>query len=572
MSASRRHKGRASLVAALVWLAATSAHAQSKGFEELQVLEPDFAVSEWRLIDLQGDGSSELIILGRNGEVRVWQRRDEGTLFGDEPVGSLVLPDPEHSAVAAWRSPSGAIRLAVASSLGLTWYGLGESGGFEESATVGRQRRAAFTLRIGAPRWLDILQDIDADGEPDLVLPSGRECALWFAEPPASGEEESPVPRFRRGTEVVMRVDRESGSDHERLSDYLQSGFVIPRLDLRDLNGDERPDLLVVDGELRQFHIQGEAGGLPSEPSVTLDLSIFRDTTPAATIQPGRTLAGGDEARLEIADLDVDGVEDYVIAHRRKVWVFHGGAEGPQFQKPTSILKVSDDVTALLLPRLDADEWPDLFLLKVQVPTLATLILGLLTEWDIDITALGYASESGKTFSKSPTWRGELSVTLPSIVSILKDPEGLLRRFEAVGERFQESRQGDFDGDGAPDRLMLPQDGGRAELWRGAGGPSDPTAAFESLLRDVFFERERRDWSLDEVLGLLSRLADERTARLTGGREADTSITLRDPEAFLLTASGIGDIDGDGLDELVLSYRERDGDVLVLEVLRWSRE
>ncbi len=542
-----------------------------ESWTELQVIEPELSVSDWKLVDLDGDGPTELLVLGMRGEVRVWRRRPEADLLADEPIGTLVLSDPEHSAVGLWKAPDGKQRLGVIDPSGLRWFGLGESGAYEAEAVLGRQRRARFGLRIGRPRFLDILQDVDGDGAIDLVLPSGRSCELWLSEDRAPSGEVPGVPTFRRGPEVVLRIGRESSARTERLSDFLQASFVIPRLDLQDVNGDGRSDLLVQDGELRQFHLQGESDGLPAEPTVVLDLSIFRDTTPPATVRPGRTLAGSDSARLEIADLDGDEIPDYVIAHRRKVWVFHGSAVGPQFQKPTSILKVSDDVTALLLPHLDDDPWPDLFLLKVQVPTLATLILGLLTEWEVDITALGYASEEGKTFAKRPGWRGELSVTLPSIVTILKDPESIIQRFEQVGQRFQETRRGDFDGDRSSDRLLIAAEAGRLDLWRGAAESGDPAEAFESLLRRVFFEGEKSSWSLDEVLGLLEQLADERSARLTGGRPADASGNLRDPEAFAAIDFEIGDIDGDRRDELMVVYRERARGAILFELLRWER-
>ena len=53
-------------------------------------------------------------------------------------------------------------------------------------------------------------------------------------------------------------------------------------------------------------------------------LEIFKDTTPRADLRPGRIWAGSDRTRYLSRDLDNDGVPDYVIAHRRKVWVFHG--------------------------------------------------------------------------------------------------------------------------------------------------------------------------------------------------------------------------------------------------------
>ena len=40
----------------------------------------------------------------------------------------------------------------------------------------------------------------------------------------------------------------------------------IPYLTFQDVNGDRRPDLLVIDNDYRAFHIQREDGSVPPEP------------------------------------------------------------------------------------------------------------------------------------------------------------------------------------------------------------------------------------------------------------------------------------------------------------------
>src|SRR5262249_32908587 len=163
-----------------------------------------------------------------------------------------------------------------------------------------------------------------------------------------------------------------------------------------------------------------------AQPDVRVDLSIFRDTTPEATVRMGRTVAGGDEQRMESRDLDGDGIPDYVIAHRRKVWVFLGTKEGPQFTKPSQTLLVADDVTALLLLRLDKDPLPDLFLVRVEMPTLVTILRGLFAEFDVDVAALGYANVGEGKFEAKPRWKGEVALRVPALIGLIKNANALL--------------------------------------------------------------------------------------------------------------------------------------------------
>src|SRR5204862_7175286 len=119
--------------------------------------------------------------------------------------------------------------------------------------------------------------------------------------------------------------------------------------------------------------------------------------------------------------------------------------------EPSAILKAADDITALQLTRLDADPYPDLLLVKVQVPTIATLVRGVFGEWDVDVSAAGYLNQGGKGFETSPSLKSEIVLRLPSILRLLKEPEKFLQRFEDVRNRFRVSTWGDFDGSGTRD-------------------------------------------------------------------------------------------------------------------------
>lgn len=521
-------------------------------------LETGFEVADHLLVDVDGEAGDELFALGSSGEVRLWMHA--GTTRGLDPksLGELVLSDPRHSLVALAHILGGekAAQIVVASPRGVELYRQHAGGGFagEPIALLPKSR---FRLRVGLPRLADIVQDVNGDGRDDLVLPAGDTLEIWIqqAARTGSGGETPLAPDFKRVAQVHVEVSRSQSTDAGELSDTLAAAFTIPGLVMRDVNGDGRDDLLVSDGDVRAFHLVRADGSIPESPDVTVDLSIFRDTTPAATLAPGRTLAGGDETRYESKDLDNDGIPDYVIAHRRKVWVFHGTKDGPQFKAPSTVLKAADDVTALLLVNLDGDPYPDLLLFKVLVPTVADLLRALVSEWSIDVDAAGYKSKSGRAFETSPTWKSTIEVRLPAILKLAKNPEKFVKRFEDVGKKFRSPVEGDLDGDGASDVALRSEDRAFLDVWR-ARAAQDLRQGDDALVRKLLFEDENKTWDIDRLVTFIGTYAERRIELITGGRAAEARIPLRDPATAHLEVITPGDIQGDKRVQLVLRYRD----------------
>jgi len=433
------------------------------------------------------------------------------------------------------------------------------------SPTRGR-RAPGFKIRVGAPRFAPVCRDMNGDGKVDVLVPVGDSVELWLSEgSSAEGAEARALPRLRRAARLPVKVRRRGNSDAGRLSDELESSFTIPRLETRDLNGDGRDDLIARDGRRRAYHLQRDDGTIPVDPDVKLDLRIYRDTTPKATLRPGRTLAGGDRQSLQSRDLNGDGIPDYVIAHRRKVWIFHGRkGQGPQFTDPVQILRSADDITTLALMDLQPDGHPDLVVIKVQVPSVSGLLVGALGDLEVELTAVGYASKKGGGFETKPQWKSDIVVQLPSVVSIMKNPYAIIRRFEEAGAGFEASVDADVDGDGKLDVVVLDAGERRLRIWRGANNPTpegkdDPDA----LLRGILFEDKDKTWNLDRLVDLVGKVAESEVGNKTGGRDPDLEIPLR-PDAEVDDVHS-SDLDGDGRAELVVVYRR--GERMLLDVL-----
>jgi hypothetical protein len=541
---------------AVAWLLSASAPqepARQPGLFVRTTLAETSEVSDWKLVDLDGARGSELFVVLVDGTIETVRFDTDASKPPQRDAGKLA--DPRHCAIALapLAGPldgQGPPDLLIASPRGVER--VKAAGGVFSGEPRVLAPRARMRLRTGRPRFAPFVQDVNGDGRADLVVPSGDALDVWIQGVATGSEQEPP---FTKVASIKVPVGSSRSTDAALLSNDLESSITIPGLSMSDVNGDGRPDLLVEDGEKRAFHLVREGGAISATPDVQVDLGIFRDTTPRADLVPGRTLAGNDQAVYVSRDLDGDGIPDYVIAHRRKVWVFHGTKDGPQFTQPSTILKAADDVTALLVLDLDDDKRPDLLLVKVQVPSLATILRGLVATWSVDIDAIGYRNDGQGGFETTPKWRNTLSLEVPSILSILKDPDKIVRRFEGVGKKFRQPCEGDFDGDGVQDLALVSEDAQRLEVWRGQSDlEKKALEPGETVLRKILFEDENSTWDLERLLSWMSNFGDRRVSILTGGREPAARFVLRDKNAWRLEELAAADLDGDGRVDLVLRY------------------
>jgi FG-GAP-like repeat len=558
-----------SLAQLALTLAAAQApeHGPTSGSERrltvVESLQVELPLAAQRLADLDGDGKPEVLLIARDG--RVQRRAATGEhLLG--LAGELRIEDPARVLldVSSFEAEKPGAQLLLATPKGLWLWALAEGGGFE-AAPRELAGRARLPFRTGEPRLAGLAQDVNRDGRMDVVLPVLDACELWLNE----GAGEGGLAKLRRTARVAVDVDSSVQYEGLYLSSVLVSSFSVPNLSTRDVDGDGRPDLLVEDGNKRSFFLQGENGSFPQEPSVEVDLSIFRDTGATGGVRPGQTLAVVGDATYESRDLDGDGIPDYLIAHGRKVWVFLGTRKGPQFTEPLTILKTAEDVTALTPARLDDDALPDLVIFKVQVPTVATLLRGLFGEWDVDIGAVGYKNQGGKGFESTPSFRSELVVRLPAIVKLLKDPGQFLERFQELRGRFRTVVRGDFDGDRSEDLGLISADGLRLDVWLEPPGVRGADLDADRALREVLFESHEEVWDLDRIMMWVGDLADRQVALRTGGRPAAASLDLTLDARLRLAAVEVADLDGDGRAELLVVKRPADGTgASVVDVVR----
>lgn len=514
-----------------------------------------FAVATVEVAPLDSTPGDEVLVIGEKGEVCVY--RGNGGELAPWATGQLEHPDATLYSVVPGKDSKATLYVLNPGGLSRMTLGAEPAG---DASTRGVKfervsRRLRFSLHTGQPVRSDFARDFDGDGIVDVLRPGPSGCEIWRG---VRRDDDSLT--YRRTGRFPVEPNAYRQHDGELLSDRLVEVFSIPDLELTDFNGDGRDDLLVERAESREFYLMSAEGEFPERPNVTVDLSVFRDTTPRADVSLGGTLTVNDQAQLAVEDLDADGVPDYVISHRRKLWIYLGTEAGPQFSEPLSILKVADDVTLVVVQRIGDDAWPDLLLFKLQLPTAASLLKGIFGKWDIGLFALGYRSLEGKSFQLAPEWKGEIRLRLPSIVTIMKNPYSIFEDFADAGSGFRPGVTADFTGDGHRDLVLLGAGSDSFEVWHGSAQRSYPETTEAPLdVQKLLFEETKQVWTLDRLKELLGSGVQARLQRLTGGRQPAARIEFPGKPAASTELRTL-DLDGDGASEILV---QRDRELLI---------
>jgi hypothetical protein len=536
----------APFVAAAIGLAAALA-AQAP-----PALEPQAPIACELVADTDGDGRAELLVVTRGGKVTRYALADDG---GFRANGELQLADPTHSLLAA-ADVDGApgVELLCCDSKGTSWLPFPGADGVAKPAVL-LARRARCTMALGEPQTSRFAQDLDKDGRIDLLVPSMQGVTPFLQEAPAADGSRSFRPLDRLPTPVRASADEPGSGREDRPVRERAGNFAVSPIETEDLNGDGKPDLLTRQSRVHAFHMQNGQGGFRAP--LTVDIEQFEDSTPKAAVAPGSTLVLGDRQMLQRGDVDGDGIPDFVVAHRRKVWTFLASKEGPQFTKART-QAVADDVSAMLLVDLDDDKKADLLAFQVQVPGIGAMLLGLVQSIDIDIKAIGYRSEDG-AFTGAPAWRRTVTLRIPPILQLLGKQDELIAKVQAIAEKQRLGVRGAFTGPGRSDLALLRTDGQALDLHAMDGQtPSLASAAGRRLMRRVLFEDPNPVFDLDRVLTLVGGFLDEVSGGLVGDKPPVASTPLRDAKEWRLGDLLVGAFDGDGLADVIAVYERVD--------------
>jgi hypothetical protein len=524
-------------------------------------------ITAQRLADTNGDGRQELILIQTSptsGDAKLLRLALDSATSDLGINGQINIADPTHTLVCiADMLPRAGDEIIIANprrTVCVPWTIDGKS----DDETIVLARRARFTIRVDQPQLSPFVIDLNQDGLLDLMLPSLRGVQPYFQE----SQGESGAPAFRRMDPITVPVSTSVDTSGSGLDQEWKGSIRIPQIDTEDVNGDQRPDLLTKSGSKRSFHLQ-RADGTFDEP-IQIDITQFVDSTPKAVLDLGTTAVLSDAQLMQSGDINADGIPDYVIAHRRKIWTFLGNSSGPQFKKART-QAVADDVTAMLVIDLDADDRADLLTFRVQLPSVATLLLGLLQSIDIDVRAVAYPSEQSG-FARKPKWRRTITVRVPPLLSLLSRQAELVERITSLVSKARISASGNFTSPGQRDLALVREDTTAIDLFPNVqSAPKMDTREGSQMMRRLLFENENTVFDLERVFGLISGLLDQLSNSNVGNQKPSSTISLRDNKTWQLIDLSVGELNGSECDEILATYRAiADPTHHVFDVLGWK--
>jgi hypothetical protein len=522
-------------------------------------------VTSQRLADTDGDGRQELILISQtdNGGSSIIRVGFDDANQQLVQRGRISLADPAHTLVAVedlLPAPGAEVILATPRRTEcMPW----TIDGIASKKPIVLSRSAKFTVRVDQPQLSPFVIDLNKDGLFDLMLPSMNGVTPYFQE--SLGDNGIPI--FRRMAPFTVPISASVDTGGGGLDQELTGSIKIPQINTEDLNNDGRPDLLTTRGFKRAYHMQRVDGTF--EDPIQIDLKQFVDSTPKAALDLGSTAVLNDNQLMRRGDLNADGIPDFVIAHRRKLWSFLGNSSGPQFKKART-QAVADDVTELMLIDLDDDLSDDLLTFRVQLPGIASILIGLVQSLEVDVRAVGYKS-SKDGFQSTPEWRRTITVRVPPLLSLLGRQEELIDRFTNLINKARISARGEFLKSGQPDLALVTEDNSAIQLYPNVpAAPELDSKEGSQMLRALLFDDPNPVFDLERLFGLASGFLDKLSDQAVGDRKPTASIKLRDNEMWYLTDLNVGEFNGQPGKEMLLTYQNANNSKLrAYDVISW---
>ena len=532
--------------------------ANPHGLEALPALALDSAPAAARAVVL--GRSNRLLVVTKDGVVRLL-RLDPGNGTLQALAETVTLPAPSRTALAVGdlvlptdRERLRAPRLLALSQRTALAYELDAERGIAREPLV-LIPRLAFPWQLGQPTFLDLVRDVNKDGCPDILVPGRAEVVVWIAPEPGGRSASTQY----RPTRIAGETEHRLAHRMDELTDecFEEAGIRMPLED--DWNGDGRQDHVKRDDRFLRCYLLRPDGSLANKPDAELDLDrILDEASPAPRNEPGVILAF-DRKEVRIRDLNGDRTPDSVVVHRNKVWVFHSGASGPDFATPRQVLAMDEDCTYVQLLRCDEDALPDLLIVRLHIPGLAQILFGLISSLDVEVKALAYRNRGDGTFEPEPMLRADLVLRFPALLTLLRNSQQLVQRFENALGKVQPPLLADLNGDGARDVLIPNEDFTSMRAWlRRSAAPNGSEPDPERTVRELVFVEKDKVWTFDRFIAWIGAGSGSALGRIGEGRDPDAVFALRAKGAAKLVEKLACDLDGDGRAEVVLVYQARD--------------
>ena len=419
---------------------------------------------------------------------------------------------------------------------------------------------------------LNFSRDINDDGLADLIIPRAGELALHIRNP--DGSYQLPltiVADMQLRTVLTPGNPRDlslvgaNGGEPVDLTRDVGQSLRIPLLTLRDVNGDNRPDLISDTDERLDIFLAnaGNADGyFRATPDYSVDRTAIRERLGEFDIDQldfanlTGVLALTHEEILQ--DMNGDGIDDMILREGGRVALHLGNEDGIDFDQADQILRSGGNVLSVFLQDENADGQPDLWLWRVEQISLGDVFLWLAISGTINIEAFVYPNE-GDTFARRPARRLTVALRFPSAVRMISSVQEVRDRASDT-EVVLPTARGSLLSDRSiaaqtmDDLLVLLDD--QVEIFYQALAP-EPEADDDRFLASIGYRRDRDDYEID-----VRRIIDQfdigvnRDVNAVSDREPDISLPVTGDarRGDIITT----DLNNDGVDDIMVFIERSD--------------
>ena len=503
------------------------------------------------IVDADGDALADLLTVSESGIAVYFQRPDAGFDFS-EPDTVLELP---WSSV-GWdlgSSPAGdalAVLALVEGNRVLQWQ-------IQERRFSSPQELLSGVVGFagGGINRLDFVQDLNADGLDDLIIPAAGTLQLFIRN--SDDSYQSPVSvladmRIRSNLFVRQAIERDVGQS-----------LRIPRLQLRDVNGDAMPDLVSDTAERLDVFLASLSGDyFPAQPTFSIDRLEIRERLGEFDVDQldfsnlTGILSLTHEELLE--DVDNDGIADMILREGGKVSLFGGGPDGIDFSQPRQVLRSGGNVLTTFLYDEDGDSLKDLWLWRIEPVSVGDLFLWLAISGSINVEAFVYPNE-GDSFARRPARQLTVALRFPSALRLLGAATEIREQIDSVREtRTVPTAVAKVSGMGSAQDLLVLLDQ-QVNIFL-SSMESEPQAPEDPFLASLGYSREQDSYVID-VQRIIDEFTIEQNAELASvaDRAPDHVVSL--PQAMRNGDLKSADLNGDALDDIFV-FLERGDDAI----------
>lgn len=342
---------------------------------------------------------------------------------------------------------------------------------------------------------LKFYQDINDDDQPDLVIPGAGVMNLLIRNSDGSFQ-----PPLTVQADVRQRVVLQPGNELDR---ETGQSLRIPRMQLRDVNGDNRPDLISDTDTRYDVFLASTIGDyFPTQPSFSIDREAIRERLGEFDVDQldfsnlTGVLALTHEELLQ--DVNGDDIDDFVLREGGRVALHLGRPDGMNLQTPDQILRSSGNVLSVFLADENEDGQPDLWLWRVDQVSIGDVFLWLAVSGTINIEAFVYPNE-GNQFARRPSRRITVAMRFPSAVRLIGSVQEARERAESMDpvipyERARIVADADTAAAAMDDMVVLIND--QLEVFFQALQP-ETQADDDRFLASLGYERGRDEYEID---------------------------------------------------------------------------